>query len=398
MVATGTPHPDPRNLDFDSSPMLSNLRSRLSRDVAATALLGALCAPSSSAQLAATVPGIPDRTDAAGADQISGLVGPGRTQILIDGSHLTAWRGRAIRQVVLRRDAGCDFALAGGLSDITLRMGLSGHPAVQARSRFADNLGLASQVVFQGTVRLPDSSAPQGRSVGFGVAEDELAVTLQTPFAYPGGTLCIDLEGAPRRRPVGTSFWAVDAVLDTLHGASPGTARPIGSSCSTAASRTADQLPLRSYYGSRHDLVPGSTVTFSADLGLQTAPILLVGVAAPGIDLHALGLAAPGCELLVAGDLALAATPRPQPAWGIAFATVRMQLPASQSLLGATFRTQMVELGDTLRLSNAVDHTVCHAMPTLGMATVAIDTPPGTATPTTGIVRTASAPVLQLRD
>lgn len=239
------------------------------------------------AQGTVTIPPDAIGRDGGGVGSLAGATAPRRQQFLLGASLLTGMRGRTITRLAFRRD-GQLVELAAGLADLTLR--LDQQTVVdpwRASTSFAANLGVAATVAFAGRVSLPSSPRPNSRDgVGFGPNET-VTIDLARPFIYLGGTLCIDIEGAP----VGTATsraWPLDIDRDGVRGR----LTTNGSSCvatpeAVTRHASADPSALR----------PGATARFvgfghaSQPAGLLLAPTPL----SVPVDLTFLG--SPGCTL-----------------------------------------------------------------------------------------------------
>lgn len=310
---------------------------------------------------------------------------PLRVQILIDERHLGAVRGRAITGLRLRRKDH-DRAFDAASVRWSVRVGIAPGAASDARPEFAANLGPTATQPFQLSVPVPASPAPGPGGTTWTAAET-ITVPFPAPFPYAGGTLCIDVAGAPPLlQPA--SAWPVDAVASPVEGQ----ASDLGPGCGAFGPRSA--------FVEERTLLAGATARFSAFGAPRTLTFFVLGVPAPSsLPLAPLG-AAQGCHAHVASLLgSIPAFYGPavfanQPALG-GMAAVHLHLPPVPWILGASFGCQWFDLGQVpFAASNAHRWTVATLLPDSGLAMVMARY--DNAAPTAGEVLQNLAPIVQI--
>lgn len=193
-----------------------------------------------------------------------------------------------------------------------------------AAARFADNRGQAT-LVFAGEVVLPDAPALPHRNAASWSSPHAVEVAFSSPFPYPGGDLCVEIDGDPVAG-MASPWWPVDCALFT-HDARTNS---VGIPCDPALEVTA----------ARAGMLPGNTAWLFAAGRPHTAGIVMLGAepSLPGIPLDVIG--ATGCRAYVQPVVTLgvgfgAATRR-----AAADAALTLQLPMASHLLGATLGVQ----------------------------------------------------------
>lgn len=313
---------------------------------------------------------------------LPGFPQPLRVQLLIDPAHVGPLAGRTIVGLRFRRQQHVR-AFAAGSAHWSVQLSQALLPAAAAMPSFAANAG-PSVVVPSIPVQVPPSSG--GASLPWDPAN---VVTVPVPpFAYSGGTLCIDITGIPDPAP--RSEWPVDAVqlprIDTAVTVAPGCGMYGGGNWSFVEGET---------------LVIGQTTRFSAFGTPGGLGLLLIDVAAVpfAYDLSALG-AAPGCFLHLtntvltqfAGFSAPVVPADPQVG---GLAVVAVEVPRAPWFLGAPFADQWLDLSQPqFAASPAHQWAIAATPPGLGLCTVLADASTGSAV--NGEVVPDFAPVLQI--
>jgi hypothetical protein len=335
-----------------------------------TALLTALLTATLPAQNHLVVPAAFTTTDAMSYEWIAGASHARRQQTLIGQSHLTALVGRQIQALELRRTA-VDEPYAAGAANLTIQLSTSPHAPALCSNEFAANVGNNAQQVFAGTIALPASpaiSSGTGATVQW-TAANTVRIAFAQPFAYQGGTLCIDVTGQPIAGQ--KTWWMADAIEDVV----PGTAVvELGPGCGAYGG------PQRQWsFVAERSLVPGGHAIFRAEGPPNGLALCLFGAeAAPPVFpqyplLSQWGIPTAGCRSYINPFLIMAVVPAvycPQPAPAPAYrgiAEVLVRLPADPSWFGFTLTTQWFDLGQ-LAASNGFRWTVASAAPTLDMA------------------------------
>ena len=296
-------------------------------------------------------------------------------------------RGRSLTALAFRRD-GQLSALSGGAASLTVRLAAGVLPSATAVSpAFDANLGAAATQVFQGAITIPQSPAPATRdSVGFSATE-VIRITFTQPFAYLGGTLCIDISGAPV---VGqtTVAWPIDLDRAPLRGS----AVTFGRSClriahSVPSHIAADPAMLR----------PGATARFLgfADPGDAAALLLAAQRFTAPMDLGFVGR--PDCELWLQPDVTMFASARRSGRGPLAAMNVAFVLPYDAAFVGAVLHAQWLAIqGATFATSQALTVTLAQGLDPSFSAIVLSSPGQGAALPAVGEVEVGALPVMQI--
>ncbi len=301
-------------------------------------------------------------TDAVSYEWIAGASRPLRQQTLVGEAHLTAFLGRTLTAIELRRTAA-DEVYQGGVMSLTVSLSIAPHGPLQASNAYAANAGVVPVQVFSGQVALPTSPAEPGPTVAWS-SNNILRVPFSTPFVYLGGPLCIDIIGTPIAG-MNADWWMADAMFEDISG----TASDLGGGCGSYGGPQGEWSHV-----AERTLLPGAYARFFA-----FGPQLSFGLAAFGtraptpIPLSLLGFGSgPGCDLMLSTlDAVILASfePETNPALlargGVA--EVRLKIPAHPSIFGATLTTQWLEWSQ-MATSNAIEWTVASAIPSLDMA------------------------------
>lgn len=316
------------------------------------------------AQQYVVVPAAHATTDAPSYCWLAGASQPLRQQTLVGGSHLTALQGQTLTALELRRNATGE-AYAGGSAQLTVTLSISPRLPLEVSTTYAANAGANAVTVFSGTVAIPASPAVVGSTVAW-TANNTIRIPFTTPFPYSGGTLCVDITGAP----VGgqpANWWMVDAALDDLRG----TKLELGGGCGQYGGVASQWSSV-----SRRSLVAGAYARFSASGTLGGFALAAIGQKSPvGVPLAALGFpSAPSCELRLQTLDALMLTWFQPPAIAAdqsfgGDAEVVIKLPSTTGALGLTFTTQWLDWSQ-MATSNAIEWTTAPSIPTLDMAQV----------------------------
>ena len=334
------------------------MHSNLTRSV----LLSALFAASVTAQSHLVVPAAYANQDAISFNWLPGASRDVRQQTLVGAAHLTPMLGETITAIEWRRSAKNEV-FQGGVANLTVTLSIAPHDTLDATSWFAANVGPAPIVVFSGQVTLPTSPADPGPNVAW-TADNVVRVPLTTPFLYNGGTLCVDVVGAPVPG-LNADWWMADAMFEDL----PGTVVDLGGGCGTygGPANTWSHVETRS-------LVAGGYAHFYAYGPPLELAIAAFGIGTPiGVPLNTLGFQSPpNCDLhLAVLDTLVPAILIPDPNPFLASAGGRadfeFKLPGVPAILGAQMTTQWLEWSQ-MATSNALQWTVAGTMPTLDMA------------------------------
>ncbi|GAB4138930.1 MAG: hypothetical protein Fur0037_04880 [Planctomycetota bacterium] len=301
-----------------------------------------------------------------GSDQffVAGTVEARRHLTLIDGSLLSSIANHTLTALAFRRDASQN-AYAGGIANLTVKLSHAARSWDRASAAFAANHGPDLTTVFSGPISIPASPPASGPNVPWTPA-NTLAIPFQTPFLYLGGTLAVEVSGAPDPAHQVPS-WPADAVWEPTGG----TAQSVGSGCGAFGGPNGEWS-----FVTATNFVPGGTAGFMAigspyDLGCW---ILAANAQAGAVDLSPFG--APGCYGNVQGMLGSALLffsppilPQRPADGGIAI--VELQLPATSTFLGASLASQWLRLGaGGLTSSNAHQWTIALSMPALPVTLV----------------------------
>lgn len=347
-------------------------------------LAAALFAPLATAQNHTVVPAAYTSDDAIAFNWLAGASRNVHQQILVGPSHLAGLVGTSLTAIELRRTAA-DETYAPGSCQMTVTLSIAPHAPLETRSALAQNVGPTPVQVFSGTVAFPSSPPELGPSVAWD-ADNVVRIPFSTPFAYAGGTLCIDVQGTAV---IGqeANWWMVDAMFEDV----PGTTNDLGGGCGSYGG------PTRSWsHVDERSLVVGGYVhmhAFGDPFGLAIAAIGQKSTT--GTPLWMLGFnAAPSCELhLSTLDALLPAVFLPDSHPSLVSrggrADVYLHVPSNPLLLGVTLATQWLDWNQTAT-SNAIEWSLAAAMPTLDMSLVEADP-----ADTTGNVTAFIAPVLR---
>lgn len=292
---------------------------------------------------------------------VAGTAEPRRQLTLIDQSELTAMLGRPVIAISWRRNAENDDFPA-GRANLTLHLSHARTTWATASEFFAANVGPDRTEVFHGTVDIPYSPAANANPAAWR-ADQTLHVALTTPFLYLGGTLALEVSGAPdASMPI--EWWPADAVWH--HG--DGQVIDVGAGCGPFGPNAAGLSP--------HNLIPGGTAQFTA-VGApgEFAYLAIANAALPRqVDLAAFG--APGCWLHLLSPLdgvATAVSQALQPSQPNPFglAACDLQLPNAPQFLGASFGAQWVLIGGNgITASNGLGFTIGSQRPSLPITLV----------------------------
>lgn len=331
------------------------------------------------------VPAAYAQNDALAYEWIAGADAPLRQQILVGPTHLQGMLPMAaITALELRRTAANEIYQAGAM-DLTVQLSTAPHGPLDCDHRWAQNIGADVTTVFAGTVTLPTSPAtPTG--TGTPVAwtpQNTLRIQFSQPFAYHGGTLCVELLGTPISG--SQTWWMADAAADVISGYQ---LTSIGHGCGAHGG------PQREWsHAAERTLIPSKRAEFWAYGPNNALAVAVIGDASPWpIPLTAFGLATPGCDCYLNPAAVICALPTffvPQQNWPEARADIEVHLPAHPMCFGLRLSTQWFDLSQQAT-SNAFTWTVAPAIPTLDMAL--LECHPSEAT---GTVTTDLAPVLR---
>jgi hypothetical protein len=317
------------------------------------------------AQSHRVVPATNATSDALAYEWMAGATALQR-QILVGESHLTQVIGKSIQAIELRRTAVAEQYIAGSMT-WNLSLSIAPHLPVACSHTFVANVGPSPVNVFNGTVNLPASppTGAPGTAVPWTPA-NTVRVAFTTPFAYQGGTLCLDIVGTPIAGQ--TTWWMADAAEEVITGSS---AVEVGAGCGSygGPTRAWSRVDVRS-------LVPGGHAVFRAR-GTPNGPALAIfGAAMPNaFPMAILGMPTPNCQchldpFNLLAFLPAVFVPETNPlAFASATAKVVVPLPASASIAGYFTTIQWLDLIDE-STSNAFTWTVGATLPTLDMALV----------------------------
>lgn len=316
------------------------------------------------AQQQLVVPAAYATTDAPAYGWLAGASRDVRQQTLIGASHLAPMLGQTLTALELRRHAANEI-YQGGVADLTLTLSIAPHGPLACSTTFAANVGPNPVQVFAGQVTLPTSPAPTGPTMDW-TPDNIVRIEFTTPFAYTGGTLCVDLIGHPVAGQ-NANWWMADLELEDI----AGTTTDLGGGCGLYGGIDKDWSSV-----SRRSLLPGAYARFSAygtPLGLAIAAF---GQKAPfGTPLAWFGLpAGPGCDLHLATLDGLVPTlfVPPNDPGDLSFggeAEVQFKLPSSASVFGLSMTTQWIDWAQ-MATSNAIEWTIASAMPTVELALI----------------------------
>ena len=322
------------------------------------------------AQQQVTVPANFDIADAPSVGELAGANAKMRQQFILGKSLLGSLIGKTVLEIWVRRNAATGESLTGGQADISVEVSECDTVPSSASPIFANNHGAVRTLVFQGRIRIPDSS-----SVGLypWATDQTVRIILQQSFSYhPDRNLCIEISGAPVSGARSPS-WPLDNARQDVDGA----AIPFGTSCIGQMAATAATLR-----GNDESLIAGATTTLRAYGQYASPGFLLVGTKSfsGGLDLGALGM--PLCRLyvdpLVTLQLNLDQTVPLMGANGPGTGQCDIHFPPSSALVGGRMITQFVNWEVTPPFTNPLGVTSSQGLQlnltsstmTLDMATV----------------------------
>jgi hypothetical protein len=307
--------------------------------------------------------------------------------VLLSASLVAAAQGRFVDALTFRRD-GARPALQAGQIDVSVW--LSASPSLdpgRPSPRFADNLG-TGQLAFAGRIQLPAAPALSDRNSAGWTGPDAVAVPFSAPFSYPGGTLCIQVDGSPVG--AGSSWWPVDFAAD----GPAGSVTKLGGSCSDPFGRL--RMPANA---DPQSLRPGTTARLLTIVEPDHFAIAMIDFALLPTPIDLAPFGAPGCALYVAPLFALpAAVTAPYGPSQPGAANLDLQLPDETTSLGACFFAQWIALGPSrFATTNAVKCQVATQVGGLLAAVVeshAVE--PASPFPATGRILPHRTPLLRL--
>jgi hypothetical protein len=186
-----------------------------------------------------------------------------------------------------------------------------------------------------------------------------LRIPLSTPFAYTGGTLCIDIVGDPVLGH-GT-WWMADAAYEDLQGIVLSRGAGCGSYGGSGGAWA---------HAGAHSLLPGAWAEFFAYGSAAGPAFAMFGMpAATPLPLATFGLPTPCALHLGSLDILMPALFVPQGPTGPGRADLGFRIPDSAAVFGVTGSVQWLDW-QQLATSNAIDWTVAASMPSLGMALI----------------------------
>ncbi len=266
----------------------------------------------------------------AGSDGSSGGAFPGaeqrfQMQVMLDGGALQSAANRSLTSVSFRRDGQHPGSQQGGRASLRVRLSTPSFPASNAGPTFTANHGTNVQDVFSGEIAMPASPALGSRNGATWATPDAIVIGFAAPFAYAGGTLCVDVAGTPV---VGatTPWWRIDAEVHT-HDAS---VQALGVACDPFADAVA----------SRNTLLPGGSLDLLCAGPRNSTGVLMIAASAlpQPVDLAFLG--APGCFAGLAPAATLSTLVSGGPASVFADANITIQLPAASWIAGGRLHAQ----------------------------------------------------------
>ena len=326
----------------------------------------ALCAVSLAAQTPQhlVVPAAYTNTDAVSYQWIAGASRDVRQQTLIGANHLTSLVGHVLLAVELRRTAANEV-YQGGTADLTVHLSTSPNEPLSCSPSFAANTGPDEVQVWTGAVTLPTSPIDVGPSVAWS-ANNTVRIAFSTPFAYLGGTLCVDVIGHPVSGQ-NADWWMADAMFEDIKG----TVTDLGGGCGPYGGAQSKWS-----YVSPRTLLAGAQARFFAYGAPWTIGVAVFGDGmTTGIPMSMIGFPSPpACELhlssiVVMSPVIFEPDPNPLLASRGGLGDVRLGFVNDGSFLGLTFTTQWLEI-DQWQTSNAIEWTSSAAVPQLGMALV----------------------------
>jgi hypothetical protein len=248
-----------------------------------------------------------------------------RLQALVDGAALNRLANLALTGLTVRRDGQYLAAHAGGRAHVTITLSHAARTPRFAQPVFAANRGQDGVQVFAGDVVLPDAPALSNRNQVTWESPHAVDFPFTVPFPFQGGTLCMDVDGAPVTN-FSSPWWPVDYDLFT-HDAQLSV---VGTSCDNRMSATA----------SLETMLPGGTLRLIGIGPMQSVGVALIGVSLMNPGLHLAFLRAPGCHAHVLPTLSFATSYLPPASGGYGGASVGLPLPSESYLLGALLHSQ----------------------------------------------------------
>lgn len=345
--------------------------------------------------LAQSVP-VPPHTldgDSPSLGPIAGFCASHRQQILVDERHLRSLVGKQLRGLSFRRDGYFGGALNAAEADLVMSISLTAARAESPSEVFSMNRGPVVVQVFQGRVSAPESPGLYDRTVGWRPPH-AINIRFSTPFAYPGGNLCIEIDG----QAVGDCFWPFDYDSE----GSVGAVSKYGVACGRYAGRYGISATV-----SAANLRLATSASFYAWAQPRTPGAMMIGDQKqwPGIDLGPLG--ATGCALYVRPVITTpSAFDAPYRSGEPGTGRVSLLIPSSASLMGSMMWVQWLNIEVGLPISewsnplgvttsNGLEVTVSASPPALGMSTVLSDLVRNGQFPVRGRVNVTRAPVLR---
>ena len=277
-----------------------------------------------------------------------------RRQLLIDERHLPGLRGKFIRSLWLRRNAGSPEVVAAGSVHLQVSLSHARAKADLPTEKFAANRGPSPVLAFSGALTLPATPPPKQSPAPWRVE-----IRLRPPFLYGGGTLCVEtvtkpiVSGKNREAP----WWPIDAITN----AGGGAVSSIGSSC----------IPKMGPEPAGADAAgfsPGATATvFLRGRTDLNHAVCWFGTSSRRwgsnplpLDLRLFG--APGCHVYINLLGAIPVTIARLPNSSVSYGSWSVQMPSTPAVVGLSLYSQWVATNKTNRLglvtSNAVRATV----------------------------------------
>jgi hypothetical protein len=257
-----------------------------------------------------------------------------RRQLLIDERHLLGVKGKRIRSIWMRRNAGDRSNF--GVGSVILEVSLSHARTVASRadSRFARNRGTNVALSFSGKVILPASAPPKKAPSPWTVE-----IRLTKPFLYGGGTLCVETVTTPvvSRTTKEPAWWPIDAVTRSAGG----TVTNLGVSCITGMGRQPAGADASGF-------VPGSTATmFLRGRTNATGALCFLGLnssywGAAKLPMNLSRFGAPGCHVYVDLRIPILLPLTKLSTQGISYASWSVLLPNSPTIVGLSLYSQWV--------------------------------------------------------
>ena len=333
------------------------------RCVALSTILAAAAVPAQAPQHL-VVPSTHATTDAVSYQWIAGASRDVRQQTLVAANHLTALVGQSLQAIELRRSAANE-TFQGGTANLTVTLSTSPNTPLTCSANFEANKGPDALQVFTGSVTLPTSPADVGPTIAWSAA-NTVRIAFQTPFVYGGGTLCIDVTGAPVSGQ-NANWWMADAEFENLSA----TSTDLGGGCGAYGGPQH-----RWSYVAERTLIPGGHASFFAYGVPGSLGLVLFGPGSSvGVPMSAIGFPSPvGCDLHLSSLFLLQLAvfvPETNPLLMSrgGRADLELQFGYDPSFLGLTCTTQWVDLL-SWETSNAIEWTTPSSVPTLGMALV----------------------------